>query len=886
MPSRTPQLKSWRIVFPAFWVGVLCFASSDDTARAGAVPVFESDVRPILKAHCFHCHGEGEELKGGVDVRLKRFLETAVTEDHGRVMVPGSTEQSHLLTLVRSGDMPKGEKKLKPGEIHIIETWIAAGAPTVRPEPESLPRGFVITEEEKHFWSFLPIARPEVPAGTGSENPIDAFIQRKLREQARALDFAPEADRLVLLRRVYLDLLGLPPSPEEAAEFLADEHGDAYERMVDRALDSPRYGERWGRHWLDVAGYSDSNGYAEADSVRPFAWHYRDYVIRSFNADKPWDRFLTEQLAGDELASATHETAAEKIVDPATRELLSATGFLRMAPDGTGDGVDDQNLARNQAIAETLNIVSSSLLGLTVGCAQCHDHRYDPISQADYYRMRAIFEPGFDWKNWRSPGQRLVSLYTDEDRAKAEVIEAEARKVDEEVNALRKKLLDEVFEVELTRLPENLREAARTARGTPAGERTDEQRALFKEFPAADVQGALDLYDPERNKQVTAKQGEAAALRAKKPQEPNVMVFTEKAGALPATVVFNRGDHDEPRAAVDPCELQVLGGKAFASDDSSLPSSGRRLAYARWLTSGQHPLVARVLVNRFWMHHFGRGLVSTTGEFGSLGERPSHPELLDWLASEFMASGWRLKPLHRLILTSRVYRQSAQNPASSRQDPENRLYARWKLKRLEAEAIRDAMLAVSGVLIEEPFGEPVPIAQDGVGRVVAGEQKTDGRGDPTIAVDIGERAFRRSIYVQARRSLPLTVFEAFDSPVMSPNCESRNTSVVPSQPLLMLNDSFVADQARRFAERISAECPGDVADKITRAWLLAYDGEPTPQELQRAIDYLTNQTAIFEQKLAGKTDDDKGEQQVDPAGMALASFCQALLGSSRFLYVE
>ncbi|MGK0187855.1 MAG: hypothetical protein ACI9R3_003646 [Verrucomicrobiales bacterium] len=884
MLTRTLQYRSWRIVFPALWLGFACFSSVDGAARAGVLPVFESDVRPILKAHCFHCHGEGDELKGGVDVRLKRFLETATTEDHGRVMVPGSAEQSHLLALVRSGDMPKGEKKLKPGEIDIIETWIAAGAPTARPEPESLPRGFVITEEEKHFWSFLPIVRPNVPDATSRENPIDAFIQQKLREQGDGLGLAPEADRLVLLRRVYLGLLGLPPSPEVAAEFLADERDDAYERMVDRALDSPHYGERWGRHWLDVAGYSDSNGYAESDSVRPFAWHYRDYVIRSFNADKPWDRFITEQLAGDEIAGATHETAAEKIVDPAKLELLSATGFLRMAPDGTGDGVDDQNLARNQSIAETLNIVSSSLLGLTVGCAQCHDHRYDPVSQADYYRMRAIFEPGFDWKNWRSPSQRLVSLYNDDERAKAEMIESEARKVDEEVNKLRKKLLDEVFEIELARLPENLREAARTARGTPAGERTDEQRALFKEFPAADVQGALDLYDPERNKQVTTKQGEAGAIREKKPSEPKVMVFTEKAGALPATFVFNRGDHDEPQAAVDPCELQVLGGKAFANDDPDLASSGRRLAYARWLTNGEHPLVARVLVNRFWMHHFGRGLVSTTGEFGSLGERPSHPELLDWLASEFMSSGWRLKTLHRLILNSRVYRQSAQNPDSSRQDPENRLYARWKLKRLEAEAIRDATLVVSGVLIEEPFGEPVPIAQDGVGRVVAGEQKTDGRGDPTIAVDIGGRAFRRSVYVQARRSLPLTVFEAFDAPVMSPNCESRNTSVVPSQPLLMLNDSFVADQARRFAERISAECRSDSAGKVSRAWQLAYQCDPTTIELQRALDYLASQTAIFEQRQASKTDDKNAQQE--PASLALASFCQALFGSNRFLYVE
>ena len=846
--------------------------------------MFEKDVRPILKAHCFHCHGEGDELKGDVDLRLRRFMNNALTEQ-GRVMVPGSPDESHVLALVKSGEMPKGEKKLNASEIQTIENWIADGAPTARKEPESLPRGFAITEEEKQFWSFQPIVRPSIPeTGSDDGSPVDAFVAEKLT--AHGLEMAPEADRRALIRRVYIDLLGLPPAPADVEDFVADERVDAYERMVEHALDSPRYGERWGRHWLDVVGYADSNGYAEADSVRPHAWHYRDYVIRSFNGDKPWDRFITEQLAGDELAGATHETAGKKVLDPAARDLLCATGYLRMAPDGTGDRVDNPNLARNQVIAETMNIVSSSLLGLTVGCAQCHDHRYDPISQADYYRMRAIFEPGFDWKNWRPPAARLVSLYSAEERAKAAAIEAEARKVDEEVNALRKKLLDEVFELELAKLPEDLREPARVARNTPKGERTAGQQALFKEYPAADVQGALDLYDPERNKKVTAKQGEAAAVRAKKPPERRVMVFTEKAGHVPASFVFNRGDHDEPRAAVDPTDLQILGGAAFATNDPGMPSSGRRLEYARWLTSGRHPLVARVLVNRFWMHHLGRGLVASTGDFGSLlGEAPSHPELLDWLASEFMANGWRLKPLHRLIMTSRTYRQSAQNADSSRLDPDNRLYGRWKLRRLEAEAVRDCMLAVSGNLVEQPFGDPVPIAQDGVGRIVAGIQKKDRRNDPTIVEDIGARAFRRSVYVQARRSLPLTVFEAFDAPVMSPNCESRNTSVVPSQPLLMLNDSFVAQQAERFADRIAAECPDeDPSPRIVRAWQLVFGSAPTTEEETRARDYLKTQTAALQSKSAADADEKK--EQPEPAQMALASFCQALFGSNRFLYVE
>lgn len=845
---------------------------------AGEVPVFEQDVRPILKAHCFHCHGEGEELKGNVDLRLRRFIAEASTEN-GRVMVPGDAGESHLLTLIESGDMPEGEKKLSQSEIGVIKDWIAGGAPTARDEPESLPKGFFITEEEKSFWSFQPIKRPSIPDVSGDQNPIDAFVAA---ERLNAdLEFAPEADRLALIRRVHFDLTGLPPSPEEIAAFLSDERADAYAQMVDRALSSVRYGERWGRHWLDVAGYADSNGYAEADSVRPHAWHYRDYVIRSFNEDKPWDQFIIEQLAGDELAGATHGNVAELVRDPVQRERMSATGFLRMAPDGTGDSIDDQNLARNQVVAETINIVSSALLGLTVGCAQCHDHRYDPVSQVDYYRFRAIFDPGFDWKKWRSPGDRQVSLYSDEDRAAAARIEAEARAIDQQVTELRKKLLDEVFESELLELPEELRQLARDGRATPRAKRSAEQLALFKKYPSADVQGALDLYDPGRNKQVIEKQGEASAVRARKPKEPKLMVFTERAGVVPASFVFNRGDHDEPRSVVDPGDLQVVGGRAFASNDPDIPTSGRRLHYAQWLTSGEHPLLARVLVNRFWMHHFGRGLVSTTGDFGLMGEAPSHPELLDWLASEFMSNGWRLKSLHRLILNSRTYKQSAQSAASSQLDPENHLYARWKLKRLEAEAVRDAILAVSGSLLEESFGEPVAIAQDGVGRVVTGKQKRDGRGDPTQVDSIGKAAFRRSVYVQVRRSLPLTVFEAFDAPVMSPNCEARNFSVVPSQPLLMLNDTFVADQAQRFADRLTRECPGDdLAEKVTRAWNLAFGSDPTENELLRSIDYIGAQTEVIGTHLSSK------EDQPDPARLAVASFCQALFGSNRFLYIE
>lgn len=875
--------------------------------RAGPAPAltFEAQVRPILKTHCFDCHGEGDELKGKVDLRLRRFMADTRTDD-GRVMVPGKPDESLMLKLVKSGEMPKSEKKLTANEIALIEAWVKAGAPTANPEPESLPRGFHITAHERQFWSFQPIQRPNVPAWSredGVRTSIDVFIQQKLREQN--LSFAPEAPKSVLIRRACLDLTGLPPTPEQVDEFLADESPDAYERLIDRLLESSAYGERWARHWLDVAGYADSNGYAETDSVRPHAWRYRDYVIRSINADKPWNQFITEQLAGDELARVTRENAVARAVDSHVQELLAATGFLRMAPDGTADEVPDQNSARNQVVAETIKIVSSSLLGLTVGCAQCHDHRYEPISQHDYYQMRAVFEPALDWKQWRNPNERLVSLYSAEDRKKADDIEAEARKIDEAANQMRKDFLEKVFEKEIAKVPEEAREKVKEARNTARDKRTAEQVALLKVYPSADVQGALDLYDPESNKKVLAKQDEASKLRGTKPPEPFIAALTEPAHHLPDTFLFARGDHEQPKDKVQPTELEILraalsrwhanspaqtNGPAFGADKGDLPSSGRRLAYAQWLTSGQHPLVARVLVNRFWLHHFGRGLVNTPGDFGQQGERPSHPELLDWLASEFMANGWKLKPLHKLIMTSTVYRQSAVNPAAARLDPDNRFYARMKLQRLEAETVRDSILQVSGKLNPQPFGAPVPIARDDVGRVVTGNQRNNGNGDPVLVDSIGEQAFRRSIYVQVRRSLPLTMLDAFDAPVMSPNCELRNVSTVAPQSLTMLNDSFVAAQAQHFAERLLAESPGNARAQVARAWRLAYGTRPKESDVARSLVYLAEQAEQIREKLSKlpqkKEKDKTPEASRDPQTLALASLCQALISANSFLYID
>ncbi len=839
---------------------------------------FERDIRPIVKTHCFHCHGEGGKLKGGVDLRLRRFMLRELKDGGGHVMVPGQPAASEMLRLVREGEMPKEGKKLTAEEIAKLEQWITADAPTVREEPAEVPK-FFITEEEREFWSFRPIARPAVP---GEGNPVDAFVSAKLKEQA--LTFAPEADPRTLIRRLALDLTGLPPTPADVETFVNDTAPDAYEKLVDRLLASPAYGERWARHWLDVAGYADTNGVTEADSPRPHAWRYRDYVTRAFNADKPWSDFIIEQLAGDELAAANQGNAAQIIADPAKRDLLTATGFLRMAPDGTGDEVADQNLARNEVIADTLKVVSSSLLGLTVACAQCHDHRYDPISQIDYFHLRAVFEPALDWKNWRRPADRLTSLYTPEQRALAESIEGEARDWDLVAEARTVEHKNRIFSARLAALPENFRELIRLARATPTGKRTPEQHALFKEHPGLNVDaGSLDLFDMAADKEVKALREEGNKRRATKPVEPFVMALTEIAGQVPETHLFNRGDHDQPREKITPGELTILG--ATEIPERAGETTGRRLAYARWLTSGKHPLVARVLVNRFWLGHFGRGLVNTPGDFGTLGERPTHPELLDWLASEFMANGWKLKPLHKLLVTSRAYRQSSRNDAAQAADPDNKFYARFRLQRLDAETLRDSMLAVTGRLNAQQFGPAIGVALDPAGRIVPGNQKKDANGDPIGFDPVGDQEFRRSIYITMRRRQPLTMLDTFDAPIMSPNCNLRDSTTVAPQSLLLMNDGFIVSTATRLAERLRTEHVGSARGQLIGAWRLIYGVEPSENELRAALSFLAEQAETLRFRLA-QTPPKKDASPADPQLQALASLCQTLLSTNRFLYIE
>jgi mono/diheme cytochrome c family protein len=845
---------------------------------------FEADVRPILKAHCWHCHGEEEELAGGLDARLARLLIQG--GDSGPAIVPGESKASALHQRIAAGEMPPEGKPLSPQAVATIARWIDEGARTARPEPESLPQGNAFSDEERAHWSFQPIRRPPLPAVQQAgqiRQPVDAFLLAQLENER--LSFAPEAERLTLLRRLHYDLTGLPPSPEEAERFLADPAEDAYEQLVDRLLASPAFGERWARHWLDVAGYADSDGYDQTDSARPWAYKYRDYVIRAFNADKPWNTFIVEQLAGDELLAPPYQNLA---ADDADR--LIATGFLRMGPDGTATAEQaSQDQARNDVLAETIKIVSTSVLGLSVGCAQCHAHRYDPITHEDYHRLRALFEPAYDWKQWRRPNERLVSLWSDEVRQEAEAVDAELQDIATRRTAELDQLVQQTLETELAKLPAAVQPLAKAAREKPEKDRSAEERQLVKEYPFLNVdRGSVYLYLPDRQTAFNKKWDELTErTKARRPVDDLVQCLCEVPGHVPPTHLFARGDFNSPRAEIAPGELSVLNASNWTipADDPNLPTTGRRLAYARHLTDGTHPLVARVLVNRIWLHVFGRGIVSTPADFGLQGARPSHPDLLDWLADEFMRSGWRMKSLVRMLVTSRAYRQaSARRPEVESLDPENALLARMSVRRLEAETIRDWLLATSGMLTPAMHGRPVPVMPDDVGQVVVGIDTRDSAGRPSGKVlPLGADEFRRSIYVQVRRSMPLGMLEPFDLPVMTPNCEQRNRSTVAPQSLLMMNSDLVVSQATALAERIQTEAGEGAAGQVRRLWLLAYARPPSDGELASALGFLYEQTAALAEQAAAEKVHDK---QSPPGKTALAQLCHAVVSSNEFLYVD
>lgn len=898
---------------------------------------FERSARLVFKAHCFHCHGEAGTVEGHLDLRLAHLIRSG--GDSGAAIEPGHPDQSYLLQRMVEGDMPPAEVTIRPSEkeIQIVRQWIADGANTARPEaedPADLPR---ISPEDRDYWAFQPIAQVEIAP---SQDPIDTLIARRLEPFQRTL--SPPADRLTLIRRATFDLIGLPPTPEEVTAFLADESADAYSRLIDRLLDSPAYGQRWAKHWLDVAGYADSEGFNEADQPRPYGYKYRDYVIDAFNQDMPFDQFIIEQIAGDELITRSR---ADWTAEDQRR--LIATGFLRNAPDGTGGEVDDALLAQTAVITETINIVSTSLMGMTVGCAQCHDHRFDPILHDDFYRLRAVFEPALSPQRWRSPSERLVTLLLPVDPSQTAEIETRIAAARAEFQAAESAAAAMVFEREILKIPGEFQTLGRAAYQRPETERSAEEHKVLADFPNLKVgRGTeLDLYLELFDEGIATKQKLQAlknaidAVAAELPQPDRIRALTEidfeadageaDAGEAdstdadtnvdpslagvqtwPETYIFHRGDPSQPTAAVPPGGLTVLAQDIetdFDHDDPALRSSGRRLAFARHLTDPAHPLTARVLVNRVWLHHFGRGLVATPGDFGRQGEAPSHPELLDYLARDFIDHRWQLKRLHRQIMLSATYRQSSLRHDDF--DPANQWLARQSVRRLDAETIRDAILFVAGTLSLQLNGpaEQVQVTEEGQ-TVVSADQQAEAKS-------------RRSIYVQHRRSTPLAMLEVFDAPRLEPNCTQRNVSTVTPQSLLLMNSQVLVGQSAAMADRVIDRVGDDPTQQVRQIWLLAFGAEPSQDEITEALEFLATQSQYFlaRDKETGKseetqttesnaepTDPDGADPEgADPEGaprndgerkiteaesaarsQALRSLCMVVLASNRFLYVD
>jgi Protein of unknown function (DUF1553)/Protein of unknown function (DUF1549)/Planctomycete cytochrome C len=788
------------------------------------VPPNQHDVLPILLRRCTACHGRHQQL-ANLDLRSKAAM--LVGGKSGPAIVPGKPEESLLIKVLHAGQMPPLErlveasvKPIEPAEVETLVKWIAAGAPEVHIEPDVATTAGdpLVSDEDRDFWAFRApqqVSVPEVKDRQRVRNAIDAFIIEKL--EAAGLSLNEEAERLVLIRRATFDLTGMPPDPADVAAFVADDNPRAYELLIDRLLNSQRYGERWGRYWLDLAGYADSEGKREQDLPRPHAWRYRDYVIRSFNADKPFDQFLIQQIAGDELAD--YENAPE--ITPEIYDNLVATGFLRMTPDASWANITGYVPDRLDVIADEIDVLGSAVMGLTLKCARCHTHKFDPIPHRDYYRLLDVFKGAYDEHAWLRPDIRPGIGPVSQDVV-----------------------------------------SGRHLPFVTTAERQAWER--HQENVKQEVAAAKERKEPEEKIKV---------LEAKLQPEPRVQALWDRGEPTP-TYVYRRGDWLSPGALVGPGVPSVLtDGRTPFEVTPPWPGAkqtGRRLAFARWLTQPNHPLTARVQVNHLWRHHFGSGIVPTAGNFGKAGMPPTHPELLDWLAREFVARGWSVKEMHRLMMTSSTYRQSSVlSPKLEQADPQNALFSRMPMVRLDAEALYDALLLVAGRLDETPFGPA---------------DNVEARADGLITPAKTERGWRRSIYVQQLRKKMATHMESFDFPQMNPNCIERRESMVAPQALHLMNNGMVFELADHFAARVLREAKSDVSKQIDRVNQIALSRPPDKEEKQIGLETLNQLKVDWTKQLSADANGQIDEATVE--SKALATYCHAIINSAAFLFVD
>ena len=898
MPMGGKPLSREEIALIRYWIesGARGSEPGGSGPAKAAGRVTEREVMAtILGARCLPCHGRRRQ-EANLDLRTRESLLKGGKS--GPAIVPGEPDDSLLVRRIIAEEMPPRElqeefsvRGLTSDELERLRGWIAAGAEADHDEPVrfQVDQDPLVSETERRFWSFQAPRRPAVPnVKQPGSTPIDAFLLAKL--ETKRLGFTDGADRLTLMRRAYFDLIGLPPSPEEIESYLADEGADAYERLVDRLLASPHYGERWARYWLDAAGYADSEGAVSSDSIRPNAYHYRDHIIRSLNVDKPYDQFLIEQIAGDELFDykAVDEYTPDQI------DKLVATGFLRMGPDSTYSTEQNTMPERLAVVATQIEILTTSVMGLTMGCARCHDHKYDPLPQRDYYRLGAILQTAYDPYDWLSPNIGCIGVGANCDDSNTRLLplrsSALQREV-EEANAPTRKKIDELEErleekavplreqlaaEKLETLPEDVRKDVRDALEIEPERRTDVQKYLVGRFESALKVTREEIAERfgDFGKEAEQIQTQIDAEKKKLKPKPRIRALFDMGGVPTPTRILLRGEFTNQGPLVEPGVPSVLsvGLEPYHAErpDWHTETTGRRLALARWLTQPDHPLTARVMVNRIWQHHFSTGLVTTPGNFGSNGSRPTHPELLDWLATEFVQRGWSLKAMHRLIMTSSAYRQSSRAGAKAlAEDPSNVLLSRFPLRRLDADALRDSILKVAGRLDTTRFGPADEVEVKPDGEVVARPTK-DG--------------YRRSIYILQRRSKPVTALETFDAPLLTPNCLLRPHSTVSSQALQLENSELVRDSARYMAGRVIDAAGDDVRKQIERVYWTTLSRPPTVEEAHQAGETLRELTREWRTHLESET-------PAEPIGntarwLALSSLCHTYLNSAEFLYVN
>jgi Protein of unknown function (DUF1553)/Protein of unknown function (DUF1549)/Planctomycete cytochrome C len=804
-------------------------------AREGqAAPVsFARDILPLLEANCLSCHGAGMQL-AKLDLRSR---ESAIVGGaHGPAIVPGNAEQSPMFRRIAGVElpaMPMEGARLTAAQIGAVRAWIDQGA----------------------NWDTTVVAASVAPGALAAledlVNPIDRFLEKSRVD--RRLTAAPRADRRTLVRRAYLDLLGLPPTPAEVSEFLADERRDAWERLIDKLLASPHYGERYGRHWLDVARYADSGGF-EYDVHRPNAWRYRDYVIKSFNDDKPYNLFLTEQIAGDEMDWKTDQT-------------LIATGFLRMGPRVLFREKDNPE-RRFDYLDEIIGTIGKGTLGLTVNCARCHNHKFDPISARDYYSIQASL---FGYVETEVP---LAP------RAEAEAYLAAVSRIDAGLTALRAKIAAiekphrDRLELEQirTKYPDHIYRAA----AKPEGQRTPGEKLLAIQvyeavnIPAAQIDKVLAPAELAGKRDLAAQIAQLDRQRPPKlpmaeiatdgdhrfsplgegdnvvscpkcripPPFPGSYVHRDGKYEVPSSYFLVRGDPESRGSLMQPGFIGVIthGNPPTVIPRPDGNTSGRRLALAQWIASPQNPLTARVIVNRLWQKHFGRGIVATLENFGRMGVQPTHLELLDWMAVEFMNRGWSIKQLNKLMMMSEAYQMASafEHAGNATADLENQYLWRFRPQRLEAEIVRDSLLAVGGNINLTVGGEPIfpYIPPD----ILVGQYR--GKWENTAE---GPDAWRRGVYVYRRRSLPYPMFDTFDHPDMNATAGARNVSTVPTQALTLMNNPFVLSQAKFLADRIGKDAATPVA-QVQLAYQIALARPATDIEVRIGTSLIETQS--------------------------------------------